>query len=155
MKNNEYICGVGGWLTLLIIIFMVLSPLLGFGSLYGMIKDVESLYSGQLLDSKWASFKQETWIIYAISASVSFAAGYRLLKIHKSESVRFAIIANWLVGPIANVAYVISGALLLNLRVTDQIHASIGSIAGSCIVASLWTAYLLRSKRVKNTYHQH
>lgn len=87
------------------------------------------------------------------SASVSFSAGYRLWKIHFPEAVRFAILALWLAGPQGNVLYVILAITIFGSKAGgDAIAQMVGGTISSFIVAGIWTAYLMRSFRVKNTY---
>lgn len=151
VKTNIH--GIGGWLALLIVGLMVLGPLTGFGRLSDEFQNALVQYPQLAANSQWQNYRQICWLIFAGLAAVSFAAGYRLWKIHSPESVRFAIIALWLIGPIGNALYIVSAAAVFGSIVGDNaLAAMIGAVAPPCIVAAIWTTYLMRSDRVKNTY---
>jgi hypothetical protein len=82
MTKNPYISGVGGWLALLIIGLMVLGPLMGFGKLSSEFSDALEQYPQLANNVQWQNYRQLSWLIFAATASVSFAAGYRLWQIH-------------------------------------------------------------------------
>jgi len=145
--------GIGGWLVLLIGGMMIFGPLFQLGNISNEFRDALEKYPQLAGNSQWQNYKQVSWIIFMASASISFAAGYRLWKIHRPESVRFAIIANWLVGPLQNALYIVFAAIIFGTRSGgDAIAQMITSVIISCISAGIWTAYLIRSVRVKNTY---
>jgi hypothetical protein len=58
----------------------------------------------------------------------------------------------WITGPVTSTVL----ALITPLMIFDEAEAGdpqfIGALIGSIIVASIWTAYLSTSKRVRNTY---
>jgi hypothetical protein len=132
---------------------MIVGPLFGFGQIANEFRDASEKFPQLASNSQWQNYKQVSWIIFTASAAISFAAGYRLWKIHLQESVRFAIIANWLVGPLQNVLYIVSATIIFGTRASvAAIAQMITSVIISCISAGIWTAYLMRSVRVKNTY---
>lgn len=143
--------GIGGWLLLLIVGLMIIGPLFGLIKISHDIRDAVEKYPQLVGISQWQNFKLATWIIFASSAAISFVAGYRLWKIHSRKSVRFAIIANWLEGPLQNVLYNISAVIIFDTHAgLEQMITK--RVIISCIGAGTWTAYLLLSDRVKNTY---
>ena len=153
MTKNQYLAGVGGWLGFLIIGLMILWPLIYFGILSNEFHDAEKQFPQLINNAQVVKFKQVSWLIFAAQVAISFSAGYRLWKIHFSESVRFAILALWLSGPLGNFMYLIAIAFIFGLQAgTDALPEMLGGILGPCIHASIWTAYLMRSLRVKNTY---
>jgi hypothetical protein len=162
MSKNLYISGVGGWLGFLIVVLMIINPLLGFGSLSNEFHDALELFPQLENNTQLKNYKQVAWLILAALASTSFAAGYRLWKIHCPESVSFAILAIWLVGPLGHVLYMIFIGGYLDIIFTATHFSS--NVRGhiidkmftdtifSVMAAGIWTAYLMRSVRVKNTY---
>lgn len=144
---------MGGWLSLLIVILIVIGPLLGFGNIYGTFSDAEKQVPELASNTRWTAYVQVTWLLFSGFMAMGIAAGYRLWKIHKKDSVTFAIVTLWVIGPGANIAHAVTGAVALNKPLTtENIAASFGEFAASCIIATLWTLYLRRSSRVKNTY---
>ncbi|HET9678948.1 MAG TPA: DUF2569 family protein, partial [Gammaproteobacteria bacterium] len=97
MTNEAYLRGVGGWLGLLIIVLCILSPLSMIGRTVGDIATVEKAMPALAHMTEWAYYKQYTYCLIALCASLSFVAGYRLWKTHYPESVRFAIATLWIV----------------------------------------------------------
>jgi hypothetical protein len=153
MAKDAHISGIGGWLLFLIIGLMVLGPLAGFGNLSSAFSDALEQHPQLASNSQWQTYRNASWVIFFSVASVGFFAGYRLWQNHYPGSVHFAIVALWIIGPTRTVLDVASAAVIFgSLRGQDQFPEIIGSIIGSCIGSAIWTAYLLRSKRVTNTY---
>ncbi|MBN9462394.1 MAG: DUF2569 family protein [Burkholderiales bacterium] len=154
MAKNPYISGVGGWLGFLIFGLTILSPLSGFGKLSSEFRDALEQFPQLAGNSQWQNYKLMSWLIFTTSAVISFSAGYRLWKAHFNESVRFAILALWLAGPLANILYMASAFLIFGDSVGGNATAKmIGGTIASCVAAGIWTAYLMRSVRVRNTYN--
>ena len=153
MAKNEYLAGIGGWLGFLIVGLMILGPLVGLGRLFGEFSDAERQFPQLVVNTRWSNYKQASWLILAVSVAISFSAGYRLWKIHFSESVRFAIVALWLSGPFGNLLYLTTTVVVFGSQtMSSALPEMLGGIIGSCIAAGIWTAYLVRSVRVQNTY---
>lgn len=151
MTKNSQLVGVGGWLVLLIVGLTILGPLVGFGRMIDEIEMAEKQFPSLLSNAAWHQYKQISWNVFVVTVAISISAGYRLWKIHVKESVSFAIIALWLAGPIGNIAQIIIIGISFGLN-TNTINKAIPSFIASVIPAGLWTAYLLCSVRVKNTY---
>ncbi|WP_018719510.1 DUF2569 family protein [Arhodomonas aquaeolei] len=152
MKNNSHLVGVGGWLLLLTVGLTILGPLMGLGRLAGEFQAAEKMNPGLATSSQWLQYKEYSWWVAGIAAVISFCAGYRLWKIHAVESVRFAVLALWIIGPGATIAQAVVMVIVFGGRAATAGPKMVGGLLGSLIVASIWTAYLLRSRRVQNTY---
>jgi hypothetical protein len=76
-------------------------------------------------------------------------AGYKLATVHRPASVRFAVVSLWLIGPMAGLAHLFTRPSFMNRLQSAEIA---GALTGLTLQASIWTAYLLRSKRIKNTF---
>jgi len=143
--------GIGGWLVLLIVGLMIVGPLSGLFRISHELRNAIETYPQLADNTQWQNYKVVAWIIFTSSAVISFVAGYRLWRIHNRESVRFAIIANWIEGPLQNIFYIISAGIIFDIGVGLS-QLIIKRVIISCIGAGIWTAYLLLSDRVKNTY---
>lgn len=153
MAKNSYLSGIGGWLTLLIVGLMALGPLIGFGRLSNEFRDSLERYPQLAQSSEWRTYEQASWLIFAVTVAIGISAGYRLWKIHAPDSVRFAILALWLIGPVTTILYFLPLVILFGSQAAAKaLPEAIGSFVASCIVAGIWTAYLTRSVRVGNTY---
>ena len=131
---------------------MVLGPMVSLGNLLNLIRTVEDSAIGPL-KPEWGTFKLVAWSIVATAAALSVMTGYRLRADHRPESVKLAKKALWLIGPMSNALLNVSMIVVLQLNPTPEfIGSAIGGLAGGCIVAFIWTVYLSRSRRVRNTY---
>lgn len=153
MSERPELSGVGGWLRFLIVMMTILSPLWGWGVITRDIQSTERLYPALLASSAWFQYKQLSWCVFAVTAAMYFAAGYRLWKSPVRESVRFAILVLWLASPLGNVArgivvLVTFGTATAGAMLPRLVKAAVASAIG----AAIWTTYLLRSSRVRNTY---
>lgn len=146
MAKDPYISGVGGWLVWLIFNLLVLSPMLGIGQLYGALSDAPAQLAA---NSEWQQFKQAVWAVSWATVALSICAGYRLLKIHTADSVRFALYSLWAIGP--GGVLLMYGLTFLIFGKTDFLMVLAQSL-GPCLSAVIWTLYLKNSVRVRNTY---
>jgi hypothetical protein len=154
MKKNLYISGVGGWLGFLVLRLMILEPIVGFFGLSKFARNVIGQSPQLAYYEQWQNYKQTALMIFVVSAAVSISSGYRLWKMHIPESVNFAIIALWLVGPLSAILHFVTISIIF--RGSDfsyNIAPFIIEILFSLIAAGIWMAYLMRSVRVKNTYY--
>jgi hypothetical protein len=152
MTKNSHISGVGGWLGLLIIGLMILGPILGFGRLYGEFRSVDDQFPQFARSPQWQDYKNLSWFIFLVCGAISFISGYRLWKNHVPQSVHFAIVALWVVGPLGNVASMLVARGLFGHHAANALSEIASGLISSCLVAAIWTAYLLRSMRVRSTY---
>lgn len=153
MTYKQHISGIDGWLAFLIVVLMILWPTMGFSRFVNEFRDILEQYPQLAGNLQWQNYRQVSGLIFLSTAAISFAAGYRLWKIHSPESVRFAIFALWLVGPIGNILYIVSTTVIFrSLPSENELAQMIGGTLASCIMAGIWTAYLMLSHRVKNTY---
>ncbi len=152
-ERSPHLKGVGGWLAFLVVSLVLLWPLGGLISIYEGFVNIEQTFDVTGLAS-WRQHKTMTWLLFIVSTVTSMLAGYRLYKEHAKESVRFAIYAIWLAGPILNLTAIMAGILILGVPYAGGgFWQGFASIVFSVCIASLWTAYLKRSVRVKNTYN--
>lgn len=146
--------GVGGWLAFLVISLGVLSPL---RTLYGYFRDVVLTEQDMGLAGNpvWETYTTIVLVLVVIGCLLFFLAAYRLYRQHVWRSVRFAIMAMWVactgmdvIGMVA--LYVVFGGefavtALQNVR---------GELIKGLVFPTIWTLYLLKSRRVRNTYRR-
>ncbi|HRK36785.1 MAG TPA: DUF2569 family protein [Burkholderiaceae bacterium] len=144
--------GVGGWLLLLVIGMLALGPLLGAGRINADFMMAERQYPNLGSLAEWITFKRTTWWAFAVVAAISMYGGWDLVSSRDWSVVNRAKVILWLTGPIASIVL----AIVIPLAVFGKTEASdpqfIGAFIASVIAASIWTAYLSKSKRVRNTY---
>jgi hypothetical protein len=149
-KNSP--AGVGGWLLLLVAGMMVFGPLLGAGRINADIMMAERQYPAITSLDEWGTFKSATWWIYLCVAAISFYGGLGLARGNDWSVVKRAKTILWITGP---VALLVLGGLIptMSFGESNAVDAQfVGAFIGSVIAATIWTAYLSKSKRVRNTY---
>ncbi len=151
-QNNAGPRGVGGWLLLLVIGMMILAPILGAGRIGTNIMLTEEQFSGVMFSDQWQSYKSLTWLVFIVMAAISFTAGWGLARKKDWSVVNHAKAALWITGPGALILLeVIVPAKAFGEMVAVDAQL-IGTLFASIIAATIWTAYLVKSKRVRNTY---
>ena len=158
MTKNSTRSGIGGLLLLLILWLTFFAPMYGFGKLTLEFSESIKQFPHLATNAQFLNYKQYSFIIFAASALISFAAGIQLWRVHFPESVRFAILAIWLSVPFAKILNLAAALWIYReiagpSKIEEMILTMLGSTFSSCVVAGIWTAYLLRSARVKNTYN--
>lgn len=101
--------------------------------------------------SNWLVSTSTFWIIFLMIASLSVYAGLRLWQDRTPGSVKMAIATLWIYSSLAAVDIMIAKTLQQGQVSWPEVAQT---IATNLAVAAVWTAYLLRSRRVRNTYHQ-
>lgn len=153
VEKNLRLKGVGGWLLLLVILLMLVSPILTFGSTSGQFYSVEMKFPEMAQSSNWQTYKSIMWTATLGYISASFFAAYRLLKTHEASSVSLVIGFLWIGKSTLIVTDFFASIALLNLDVSVIFSPQVlGNVIQWIVIASLWTLYLKRSKRVRNTY---
>ncbi len=144
--------GVGGWLALLVAGMVVMGPLLGIGGTLGEFAAAERQYPALAQVAAWSSFKTVQWIAVLIFCAISVYGGLGLATKRTPDAVTKAKLVLWFNYPISVVvtAMIVPATMLPG---SGKVAAmAIPSLVASLIAVAIWTAYLNRSKRVKNTY---
>ncbi|CAB3844315.1 DUF2569 family protein [Achromobacter ruhlandii] len=143
--------GIGGWLLLLVIVLIAVAPIGNIGNMLGAAQYEQD--NPVLLGlPAWETYKKLAWCLVIASSIASCLAGYRLCNVRTPGSVAIAIGAIWFCGPLCMALRLIAEAAAFDVGLAQVLggHMSLG--IGSVLGASLWTAYLKRSRRVRNTY---
>ena len=147
------ISGVSGWLGYLVVMLTILNPLLGAVKISTQFRLVAAQFPQLANNPQWKDYMQVSWVIVTAAAAICFVAGYRLWKIHFFESVRFTITALWLAGPLGNILNIISAVIIFGSNAGSGFFTQmVAGTISSAIGAGIWTTYLMRSARVRNTY---
>lgn len=156
MSKNQDLIGVGGWLLLLVIGLAILGPLSGLGRTVREFEEVEKNYPGLLESSRYLQFKQISWWIVAATSAISISAGIRLWKVFDWSSVRFGILSLWVVGPGGGLGSIIAAFSFFGSEgVAKAAPPLLQQLFIPVLGAGVWSLYLLRSTRVRNTYGGH
>ena len=151
---DRKISGVGGWLALLVVGMLVWGPLLSIFKTGSNIWVAEMQNPEIASVPQWQTYKIMTWCVVGICVVYSMVSGFLLCVKKEPASVKIAIACLWIGNPVA--AFVL-GILIPwisfgTATLQEIVPESIGAIIVSIIAASIWTAYLRKSARVRNTY---
>ena len=143
--------GVDGWLALLVISLLVGGPMIGATKLYEAFVVAERAHPDLVFLPAWETYKTLSWVTFALVAAASFYGGIGLGRGRRWAVVRRARYVLWLTGP---VTVLVMNVLLPAIAFGGFTFGStvVGPFLFSCAIAGLWTAYLAKSKRVRNTY---
>lgn len=150
--RNDGPHGVGGWLALLVVGMLVLGPLLGIGRTYVEFASIEHQYSELASLADWSSFKTAEWVVLLIFCGISIYGGHGLATKRTPDAVSRAKLVLWFNYPIGIVVTAMIIPALMLPGGGKAAATAIPSLLASLIAVAIWTAYLNRSKRVKNTY---
>lgn len=142
--------GVGGWLTFFIFILGIVSPTRMMLNAAYTIHDVRA--AEQILGAGTATYITFFWCVVLLSVAVSLTLALLLLGRHRWSTVRIAIGGLWCLALLPTAADVIASMILFPGIAALGMPEILFSVGKSAISATLWTCYLLMSKRVANTY---
>lgn len=142
--------GVGGWLAFFILTLSVFGPLRAVAqtyiNLYGD-PSVALAYAG-----RWGLLQGIEWSLVAVAAGTSVFLGWRLYAVPVWRSVQLTIAGLWLISPVVQLIDIVAVSSIAGVGVGALFGQVFGEIIRSLGYAAIWTAYLLRSRRVENTY---
>jgi hypothetical protein len=145
--------GVGGWLAFLVLVLAVFRPLAVLIALYANLyadPNVAAAYG-----PVWPAIQLFEWLINGAMIAGCWYLAWRLSRRQVWRTVPITIIGIWLVSP----AYLLIDLVGISMISGASLTALSGYVARplvqSVVFSILWTAYLLRSKRVANTYPRH
>ena len=147
--------GVGGWLGFSIFGLMVALPLSGLTNTAKDLRAAESTYPDLLLVAAWGNYKIAMWCIAVTGSAMALVAGFRLFKVLKRESVQFAVLTFWVVGPVIAILHTLTASIFLDLDFWPLLseRENMVALTHSTLMATIWTLYYRRSRRVRNTYY--
>lgn len=148
-QNNGELSGVEGWLLFLVVSLVVLGPLATILMTAADLNQATEIYPNAVGTALWENAKLIAWVSAAAFCIISVYAGITLAKKHVRSSVTVAIACLWTAGPVLGIA-----SLMAMGQAGGEPNASdFGAAVGRPVIwAGIWTAYLLRSKRVQHTY---
>ena len=142
--------GVGGWLAFFLVTLGVFTPI---GTLFSVYQLSQITSFDPSMDQMFRSVVLAEWVMAALICLAAWHAAARFLMVRRWSTVLIAIGTLWLITLTALlieplVASWISGFPVSQLMVAEGPMTFIRPI----VYSTIWTAYLLNSERVANTY---
>ena len=152
-RQRAELSGIGGWLAFLVMCLIALAPMSILGQVSNAVRDTEELYPHIVGLPKWDSMKNTMWIFSAFQAIALFSAGLLLFRTRLESTVPRVILLMWIGGPLASAL----GTMVLSYQSVQSFALLaepkfVGGITGSILGILIWTMYLKKSRRVRNTY---
>ncbi|PXA98226.1 hypothetical protein DMC47_09465 [Nostoc sp. 3335mG] len=141
--------GVGGWLAFFLVTLGAFSPAVTLISVLMMMTNGQTAAA---FGDSWGAVLRAEWTIAGIACLAMWFAVYRFLAVRNWTTVLIGIAVIWLVAAITLIIEPLIVAGLLGLPLTQLYGAMGASLVRPLIYAGIWTAYLLKSERVANTY---
>lgn len=143
--------GIGGWLMFFVITLGVVSPVVSLVAVYnGLYRDPRI---PEMLGTLWPTMQAFDWGVAAISCAGLWFLTWRLVAVRTPASPRIVIAGLWLLGPALTIGSLVLGAGLVGVPVGVVFAGAGVQIMRPFVYAGIWTAYLLSSARVANTYN--
>jgi hypothetical protein len=143
--------GVGGWLAFLIFV-LVIFGLSSFGEFSNLKEMAVNKYPDFARSPEWQTYMTFMWWYLSAELALRIGAVYCLVAIKRWSSVIFTLWVLCLIGPINLILNSVIANIIFYPLPFVQFEKILGQLVASIIGSTVWTAYLLRSKRVRNTY---
>ncbi len=146
--------GMGGFLSFFTFMISVFAPLSQLGRISSVIRESEEKLPFLKDSIDWSNLVSITWMLAGIYIVAYCYAGIILRSDFRKETIDKVVAIMWACGPVLSIAMNSVNNYYYN-KIDPDIIASDGfngQLIGTIILAALWTAYLVRSKRVQNTY---
>jgi hypothetical protein len=147
--DDRYLRGVGGWLAFLVIVLAVLTPLRVLVSTLQLYGDPEIAAA---FGSRWALIQAIEIGLSVATVLFSWYLAWRLNAVEVWRTVQIVIAGLWILSLGTLALEVLAVSLIGGLPLGAMVEATMFEVVRGFVFAGIWTAYLLKSRRVANTY---
>lgn len=149
MADRDELHGIGGWLAFFLVTLGVFGPLASIVSVIGLTNDPVAV---SMMGDLWGTVVTFEWAVTGLACAAMWFAVARFFLVRNWNTVRIAIGVLWLVAALGILVEPMGIALIAGLD-PGTIYGGMGlATIRPLIYATVWTAYLLKSDRVANTY---
>lgn len=141
--------GIGGWLAFFLVTLGVITPLTTLFSVATLTADTETAAG---FGAMWGQLLALEWTVAGVSIAGCWVAVWHFFKVRSWRTVRLAVATLWVLCLLALVVEPLGVAFLAGLNYGDLFAGAPGEFLRPLVYSSIWTAYLLKSVRVANTY---
>lgn len=149
--RDDEISGIGGWLMFFVLTLGVFTPL-GILSAIGYRLYLSDLPAKLSPLPGWPAYRISETILGGAHLAVALFLAWRLVAIRQWSSVRMTIIGIWAMGIGVTLADFALTVWVLGANSDSVLGTEMLSLVRAAGYGAIWTAYLLRSERVANTY---
>ena len=141
--------GIGGWLVFFLMTVGVFAPLRILFTAYGLFSDpqVAAAYG-----DRWPLLATTEVILIALNLAALAFLVWRFFMHRTWQSVRIGIAGIWLIPIAVTILETLAVTLIGGVSAAALLTQMSPDLAQMLIYSTVWTAYLLRSVRVANTY---
>lgn len=141
--------GIGGWLAFLILVLAVFSPI-------GIAVSIVQIYNDPTIAAafgeRWGLMQGVEIFLAVLDIAGFWFVAWRLNSVQIWQSVRIAIAGLWILGLGVMMVEFLAVAAIGRIPLGAIFEGGAIEIARSIVFGGVWTAYLLNSRRVANTY---
>ncbi|MDO9362833.1 MAG: DUF2569 family protein [Sphingopyxis sp.] len=142
--------GVGGWLGLLVFILGIATPIRTLIETKTAVTHAAII--GRLLGPNVPTYVQFSWALAATCVVGALYLTYRLVAVHRWSTIGIVIVGLWCLYLLPAVIDAVVTSLLFPKAAGGMLIDALWSSAKGAVWATIWTTYLMASKRVANTY---
>lgn len=144
--------GIGGWLAAMLVLLGIIEPLYFLVAAYYRLGELAAYYDYYDTPVPWVAHAA-VWASAAVKIAVALAIVWRMVRVRRTGTIRFAIVGIWMFS-IGTVFVDIGLSALAGMLPFSSITflAVMFVLTIGLVHAVPLTYYLLRSKRVANTY---
>jgi hypothetical protein len=141
--------GIGGWLAFFLITLGVIAPLRIVITAYGLFSDpqIASAYG-----DRWAMLVPVEALLIVLNLGALAYLVWRFFARHTWQTVRICVAGIWLIPIVITVLEMLAVTLIGGVPAGPLMTQMMPDMAKALVYATIWSAYLLRSVRVANTY---
>lgn len=147
--DHRPLAGIGGWLTFFLVVIGILSPL---RILFETIQVHLDENAAAAVGDSWALLISLEWLLSGSQLAGLAYIVWRMINVQVWQSVRITIAGLWIISfaiPLVEVGIVI---VVGGFGFGEMLAGTGPDWIRSLIFCAIWSAYLLRSERVANTY---
>ena len=148
-NDNGELQGIGGWLAFFLITLGVFTPLTTLLSVATLAADPQVAAN---FGPTWGSLLVLEWSFVGVTAAATWVAVWQFFTVRHWRTVRLTIGVLWLLAAMAVIVEPLGVSLLMGMAIGDVFAGAPYEFIRPLIYSSIWTAYLLKSERVANTY---
>lgn len=141
--------GIGGWLAFFLVTLSIFGPLLEIASIVAQLSnpDIARAYG-----ARWPGVRTSALALSATGIVICWFLAGRFLLIRNWRTVRIGVGGLWLLCALNVLVAPLLVSYFGGIPFRALVNQLLPALVRPVLYAMIWTAYLLRSRRVRNTY---